>query len=199
MNLLVGLTAAQVDEALAVAIFSERAAGRPVYAIPDEDAMAAVADHLGVPVPQARGLLLRTASVQISDAGGWHRPFATLARNLGDASTTSLDTPPGLAAIAVLSLAADSMHAAEGMAAHNYYGRLHALLDTPEDSKKAVEGGYREHGEELWDALNAWLEAWEGERGIPTAYVVGTMDTLAWLCRKRWSDAPTGRSFLGFS
>ena len=33
----------------------------------------------------------------------------------------------------------------------------------------------RDHGEALWDALNSWLEAWEGERGIPTAYVVGTM------------------------
>jgi len=75
--------------------------------------------------------------------------------------------------LSVLSLAADSMHATEGMGANNYYGRLHDLLGTPDAQRTAVENAYREHAHALWDRLNHWLETWEGERGIPTAYVVG--------------------------
>jgi hypothetical protein len=59
------------------------------------------------------------------------------------------------------------------MAAHNYYGRLHELLETPEPQRQTLENAYRDHAHQLWDALNQWLETWEGERGIPTAYVVG--------------------------
>ena len=170
----VRLTPADMDEALALALFSERGAGRPVYAMPDEDDLVTVGDHFGISVVDARKLLLRVATLQITGDGG-SKPFAGLAEELSGRPANSLETPPGLATIAVLSLAADSMHAAEGMAANNYYGRLHSLLETPDDSKKAIESGYRDHGEELWDALNSWLETWEGERGIPTAYVVGTM------------------------
>src|ERR1035438_595487 len=174
VNMAVRPTPAQVDKALASVLFSERGAGRPAYAMPDEDALITVGDHLGVPAIEARELLLRAASQQIR-GDGRSKPFSGLAGLLSVSPKNSLDTPPGLATIALLSLAADSMHAAEGMAANNYYGRLHALLGTPDDGKKAIESGYRDHGEELWDALNSWLEAWEGERGIPTAYVVGTM------------------------
>ena len=84
-----------------------------------------------------------------------------------------LDTPPGVTTLAALSLAADSMHAAGEMAAHNYYGRLHELLGTPAHRRTAVESSYRDHAEDVWDTLNNWLTAWEGERGVPTAYVVG--------------------------
>lgn len=175
MDALASPSAAEVDSAVAEAIFSMHNAGRPVYSTPDEDAFVAFAAFLGTQVSEARELLLRTAAAQVSGDFAWNRPFARVTRDLHESSTGSLNAPPGLATIAVLSLAADSMHAAGGMAAHNYYGRLHGLLDTPEGKKKAVESGYREHGEDLWDALNAWLEAWEGERGIPTAYVVGTM------------------------
>jgi hypothetical protein len=142
--------------------------------MPDEEHLAAIGDHLGVPAAEARKLVLDAASLQIGKADSRSRPFAQLSERLTSRPPDTLDTPPGLATLAALSLAADAMHAAEGMSTNNYYGRLHELLRTPDASKNAVESGYREHGEKVWDALNIWLEAWEGERGIPTAYVVGT-------------------------
>jgi hypothetical protein len=144
------LTPDQMDEALAEALFSERGAGRPAYAMPDEEHLAAVGAHLGVPAAEARTLLLDAASLQMGDADGRRMPFARLAERLNSRPQDSLDTPPGLAAIAVLSLAADSMHAAEGMSTNNYYGRLYDLLSTPDASKNAVERGYREYGEKVW-------------------------------------------------
>jgi len=73
----------------------------------------------------------------------------------------------------VLTNAAESMHAAADLAAHNYYSRLHLLLRVPTHQHHRVEEDYRRHASDLWGSLNAWLEAWEGERGIPTAYAVG--------------------------
>jgi hypothetical protein len=166
---------AHIDEALAEIMFSENQSGRPVYAMPDEEALSALAERLGIPTRQAGWLVRRAAMVQIGTEDTHTRPFDRLVGQSRSTSRTALGTPPGLTTLAVLSLAADSMHAEGGMAAHNYYGRLHGLLGTPEARKAAVESGYRDHGEELWDSLNSWLEAWEGERGIPTAYVVGTM------------------------
>lgn len=175
MNPLAHLLPAQVDEALAEILFSDSQAGRPVYVIPDEEAMAALAERLEIPASQAPRLLRRAAKKQIGIEDARSRPFARIVRESQATRETALDIPAGLATLAVLALAADSMHAEGGMAAHNYYGRLHTFLATPDDRKLAVENGYRDHGEALWDGLNSWLEAWEGERGIPTAYVVGTM------------------------
>ncbi|MDT0116506.1 hypothetical protein Q9R20_05825 [Microbacterium sp. PRF11] len=75
--------------------------------------------------------------------------------------------------LVVLSVAAEQMQADGQVAAHNYYARLHDLLDIPADRRSRVQSDYRRHAAALWGSLNAWLEAWEGERGIPTAYSVG--------------------------
>ena len=65
------------------------------------------------------------------------------------------------------------MNAADGMAANNYYGRLMQLLDVPEEMRPRVQSDYQRQAEDLWGSLNEWLEAWEGVRGVPTAYAVG--------------------------
>ena len=166
----VRLTTSAVDGTLAELMFPASQSGRPVYAVPDEQIMWAVAQQLGVPEKDAERLLRRTAALQIG-LGTAEPPFAKLAQRAP--SINNLDVPPGLTTLAVLSLAADRMHAAEGMGANNYYGRLHELLETPDEKKSAVERAYRDHAEDLWDHLNSWLESWEGERGIPTAYAVG--------------------------
>jgi hypothetical protein len=171
----VQFTPSQVDAALADSLFSEAQAGRPVYAMPDDESLTLFAEQFGIPPKEARWLIRRAAAIQIGLGDDRSKPFAKVSGRLKEGSTSPLDTPAGLSTLATLSMAADAMHAEEGMAAHNYYGRLHALLGTQESQKVAVERGYRDHGETLWDALNSWLEAWEGERGIPTAYVVGTM------------------------
>jgi hypothetical protein len=170
MKELARLTCDAVDEALVEALFSASMSGRPVYAVPDAEVIDEVASRLRVPIKDALRLLQQTAAIQVGIRTG-EQPFAKLAHRLHSAH--GLDTPPGLTTLAMLSLAADRMHAEGDMAANNYYGRLHELLDTPDARKFAVENGYRDHAEDLWNALNSWLEAWEGERGVPTAYVVG--------------------------
>lgn len=61
------------------------------------------------------------------------------------------------------------------MGSNNYYGRLFPLLDVPEDCRNRLVTDYRKVAETIWRSLNNWLEAWEGERGVPTAYVLGGM------------------------
>ncbi len=65
------------------------------------------------------------------------------------------------------------MQADGDLAAHNYYSRLHRMLHVPTSEYQRVENDYRRTADLLWGSLNSWLEAWEGERGIPTAYAVG--------------------------
>jgi hypothetical protein len=81
----------------------------------------------------------------------------------------SADPPPVLALLAVFVLAAESMEKGQGMAPHNYYGRLDSALRLPSGLHKRLEHNYRESAEELFEALNVWLTAKEGARGLPTA------------------------------
>jgi hypothetical protein len=72
-----------------------------------------------------------------------------------------------------MSLAAETMRGAEGLAAHNYYGRLSQVLGVEDPSaRKKLQRDYRACADGLWQALNLWLEVWEGERGLPTAQAV---------------------------
>src|SRR5206468_743357 len=94
-------------------------------------------------------------------------------RNLWE-TTRRKGPPPTLPLLAVLSLAAESMAAGDGMASTNYYGRLARLLGISESSaSNRVESAYREIAQRLWDSLNDWPELEGGARGTPTAYAVG--------------------------
>ena len=68
-----------VDEALAEVLFSTAMAGRPVYAVPDAEALEAIASRLGVPSTHGLELLKRTAAVQVG-LGEDAQPFSKLAR-----------------------------------------------------------------------------------------------------------------------
>ncbi|MGB3762194.1 MAG: hypothetical protein WA966_03155, partial [Ornithinimicrobium sp.] len=72
-------------------------------------------------------------------------------------------------------MAAEQMQAGTDMASNNYYGRLFPLLEVPEARQQKLIIDYRSTAESIWGSLNAWLEAWEGERGVPTAYAIGGM------------------------
>ena len=93
------------------------------------------------------------------------------------------DPPPTLALLAVLSLAAERMHGGGGKAAHNFYFRLSELLGLDKQQidwfthgyqdKKRARPGEPSVSQPLWSSLNDWLEALEGNRGLPTAFPVG--------------------------
>ena len=87
-----------------------------------------------------------------------------------------LDPPPTLGLLALLSLAAENMREGDGHASHNFYGRLGQLLGLTDKQESWFIDAYRAAGlgepvsAQLWGSLTEWLEAVEGNRGLPTAY-----------------------------
>lgn len=161
-----------VSEAIADELFGFENAGRPVYTLPDDSTLKRVADREGLRGNAVRAIAeVVRSTLAIDDLGvspfRWQADAAVLHRR------QPLETPPALPLLVVLTLAAEQMQADPEMAAHNYYARLHSLLRVPHERQHRVEQDYRRHADELWGSLNSWLEAWEGERGVPTAYAVG--------------------------
>ncbi|WP_299091582.1 hypothetical protein [uncultured Microbacterium sp.] len=163
----------RVRDAIAEELFGSEHAGRPVYALADRSALERIAKsaRLEAHDPLEGIAQLVHASIGLEEPGAV--PFSAHAAAARRQKSEPLDTPLALPLLVVLSVAAEQMHAEGGVAAHNYYARLHRLLGTSADQHKRVQSYYRRHAADLWDSLNAWLEAWEGERGIPTAYTVG--------------------------
>lgn len=162
----------RVTEAIADVMFDSVQAGRPVYALADAETIRRVLEAAEVEEPTLRGLSkLVRSTLQLDSATvsafQWQAEAARRHRR------QPLETPPALPLIVVLSIAAEQMHADGNLAAHNYYSRLQGILDIPANEWHRVEKDYRRTAELLWGSLNSWLEAWEGERGVPTAYAVG--------------------------
>ncbi len=162
----------RLGESIADDLFGSEFAGRPVYALADTETLERIAAGAGL---EGDALAAITTVVRqtlaLDDAGV--SPFSWHAQASRGHRRHPLEVPPALPLLLVLTLAAERMHADAGLASHNYYSRLHQLLTVPSERQHRVEEDYRRHAEELWGSLNAWLEAWEGERGIPTAYTVG--------------------------
>jgi len=160
------------NEAIAQEIFAPSAAGRPVYLDIEEDVLAAVAKRADVGEGGARALAAAvrgTLRLLPGDRNVFQGHLARLQGWRADASRT----PPTLALLAVLSLAAEAMRRGDGMSANNYYGRLREILEvTDEDVARKLIHDYRVHAVTLWSSLNDWLEEWDGERGVPTAFAV---------------------------
>lgn len=161
-------------EATAEELFGTDKAGLPVYTLPEADALARIVQRAGIDgEPQAAYLATVRTSLYLQDAGTstlrWHVQSSQLH------AKKPLDTPPSLPLMVVLTWAAEQMQAGSDMASNNYYGRLFPLLDVPVSRQQKLIVDYRAAAETLWGSLNAWLEAWEGERGVPTAYAIGGM------------------------
>lgn len=80
------------------------------------------------------------------------------------------DPPPCIGLLGLLALAAEQMSGDGQLAATNYYGRLARLLSIDERYHEDLQRAFRRDTPALWHALNAWLESWRGERGLPTAF-----------------------------
>ena len=161
------------NEAIADYLFSDSSAGRAVYLAIEDDDLAHLCRILGEPDDQSSAPLVEAVKATLNLEPGVN-DFRDHVQYVGARAGGSLDTPSSLALLVVLSLAAASMDAADGMAAHNYYGRLTRLLGiTDPDTIRRLESGYQHVAEDLWTPLNDWLVAWDGARGVPTAYPVG--------------------------
>lgn len=161
-----------VSEVVADVMFGSAQAGRPVYALADAETVSKVLEVAGIEDRSLAGLLaVVRSSLQVDEAGV--APFHRQAEAAQRHRHQPLETPPALPLLVVLSIAAEQMQADGGLAAHNYYSRLHRMLQVPTTEYQRVENDYRRVADLLWGSLNSWLESWEGERGIPTAYAVG--------------------------
>lgn len=162
------------NDAIAEEMFGLDKAGRPVYLLPDAATYEAIYKRAGAQpgeVGRAAFLAAVRGTLVLDEEGV--NPFQSHQAGCVRHGWNEIETPPALALLVVLSAAADSMHAGEGMAANNYYGRLVTLLNVPDWRQDRFKTAYQGVAEDLWGSLNAWLEAWEGERGVPTAYAVG--------------------------
>jgi hypothetical protein len=161
-------------EATATELFGGEKAGEPVYTLAEPDILARIIAAAGLDGDPLAALCSGVRSTLHLDTSGiatlrWHQVASA------EHARRPMETPPSLPLMVVLTLAAEQMQAGEQIAAHNYYGRLHPLLSVPEARQDNLVHDYRRSAEVIWGSLNAWLEAWEGERGVPTAYALGAM------------------------
>jgi hypothetical protein len=161
--------------AVAAVVFDESAAGVPTYLDMEDDVLRLVAAQAGVDTAEP-GRALAAAVRPTLDLGSWtgHAFAEHLSRVRAWRLRASDEAPPVLALLAVLSMAAELMGDGRGFAANDYYGRLQQLLDVSEHGAAGkLQRDYRDAAEELWGALNLWLERMGGARGLPTAYALG--------------------------
>lgn len=169
----------RLDRALAQHIFTEEAAGLPVYLEITPEVLAAVATELDIAGDPAE-YLARTvrATLYLDDRNGFdaHRERLGMWRRhaLGSASTSSRRTttdlvpPPVVALLAVLVMAAERMGKDTNQAAHAYYPRLAEVLGLDSAEGVRIKQAFP-ITETFWGSLNDYLVACEGRLGLPTA------------------------------
>jgi hypothetical protein len=155
-----------LNEALAAVLYGHEHAGLPVYLDLEPELLPALGKILGIAAEEVEEHILRTvrAAVKLSPNLNFQRFLRAHEKWLKGPPTS---TPPQLAFLCVASMAAEAMTRSEKHTAAAYYPRLAHLLGVSKDSDK-VGQEYRAVCEPLWSGLSLWIEAWEGERGLPT-------------------------------
>jgi len=164
-------------EATADELFDSDKAGLPVYTLPESDTLARIVESAGLDPadPQTEFCRVVRSTLYLDLQGQSPLRWHTEATKKHLSLMQPLETPPSLPLLVVFTLAAEAMHADTNMAANNFYGRVRPLLHVPHERESLFIGAYQKHADLLWRSLNVWLEAWEGERGVPTAYSLGRM------------------------
>jgi hypothetical protein len=168
------------SSAIVDVVYPLRSFPTPVYLDLDDDVLAALRDEAEPQAADPERALIEAVKGTLVFRDGPATLFRGHLNRLDrwlDGELTS--PPPTLGLLALLSLAAERMHVGDGKAAHNFYGRLAELLDLDKNQIDWFTNGYHKKVEgqavsqRLWSSLNDWLEALEGNRGIPTAFPVG--------------------------
>lgn len=179
---------------IAEVLFHEGKSGEPVHLDLDEDSALAIEEKFGLDRNEFSSLLVDSVCniASSSSPAAVFGIFAEATRRWNNRrmhfAGASLDIPPALSLLGLLSLAAELMRPgsneddeSEGISAAAYYARLKELVNRPEWSvveiqreyrdKKAVfevQGPHISRAVGLWRSLDSWLSAWEDERGICT-------------------------------
>jgi hypothetical protein len=163
----------ELSDAIADVVFSDGEAGKPVYALVTAEQTRKIASRFAVASPEAEPWLTFALRSLIT-ATPRGDPFVKFRLRAREHLRDPLNTPIWLPALVAFAMAAEAMRATDAAASHNYYSRLFELLEVPSTLHSRWQDSYRDCAEELWGGLNRWLESWEGTRGIPTAYAIGT-------------------------
>jgi hypothetical protein len=171
------------DSALAENFFTNEQAGLPVYLDMDDESFRAAAASLQL-APEAftEGMIESVRSLlYLGDTG--YRVFHPFDFRLGrwriklraaQRAGADLPPPPIVALLATFTAAAETMGDSKSTHIHDsaYYPRLLNLLKVPEQHASRFKESFRQSTEAYWDALRIWLEAIDGNRGLPSAYAL---------------------------
>ncbi len=162
------LSVERINEAIAEVIFSQDAAGLPVYLDINDQESDAICELLEIESSRFKEYLCNAVS-SIPRTKGWKKIFSEFEGAAGKwvKAQTPMEVPPTLALLALLCMAAEEMAAGTDISGANYYERLSFLLGC-EGEETELGNQYRDRAIELWSSLQEWLGAWDGERGLST-------------------------------
>ena len=173
------------NDAVARAFFGPRCAGELVQLDLDEKMLEQIGSEFGLDGPATlRALADSVTPLLVTDGSRrsvfdafnkltevWYRMSR---RQLED--LTKIGPPPIVALLALLSLAGRHMSALAARtgkrSVSSFYLPLAVLLQAGQDNVKTLEASVRKDSETYWDALRYWLEAFDGQLGLPSAYAV---------------------------
>lgn len=159
------------NDAVLEVMFPELEVPEPVYLDFEEDSLELLGARMGVPSSQVEAEMCAVVTSTLTHGG----PAAVFERHMARTRQWvrggRTGTPPFLATLGSFCIAAEQMAAGDGMTSANYFGRLHSVLGwDPEDRR--LDHAYRRVAERLWGELNRWLIELDGQRGLPTAFVL---------------------------
>jgi len=148
----------------------------------DDEILSAAAQALGLDASTFSAELTTSVAsllrIQRTDGGmlGWYndqlrRWRRAFRRSVSDGA--EIPGPPVVGVLAVFTMAAEEMGSGD-TEIHDraYYPRLYRLLDVPDSEQNRFASAFRNHSESYWEALASWLEALDGDRGLPSAYAL---------------------------
>ncbi|MCT2021687.1 hypothetical protein [Kocuria marina] len=173
------------NDAVARAFFGPRRAGELVHLDLDEKMLEQIGSEFGLDGPATLRALADSVTPLLATDGSrrsvfdafnklteaWYR---TSRRQLED--LTRIGPPPIVALLALFALAGRHMSVLAARtgkkSVSTFYLPLAVLLQAGQDNVKALETSVRKDSETYWDALRYWLEAFDGQLGLPSAYAV---------------------------
>lgn len=170
------------NQEIAEYVFPVGNRGKPVYLQIDDKGMSEIARRLdisGDPNDDLREAVHSTLALN-ADFGVFVNHLLATAdwykQNMG-LERERPEPPPCLALLRVFVMAAERMRSSGGKGGNNYYSPLLEELRLPSSQYRTlrpqIAKDFRKISQFFWLALKDWLDAWEWERGKPTAAQVG--------------------------
>ncbi len=173
------------NDAVARAFFGTQATGELVHLDLDDKTLEKIGAEFGLDGPSAlRAMADSVTPLLVTDGSrrsmfdafnklteAWYRASR---RQLNDLNR--IGPPPVVTLLALFSLAGRHMSALAARTGNKsvsaFYLPLAVLLQAGQDNAKALETAVRKDSEMYWDALRYWLELFDGQVGLPSAYAV---------------------------